>query len=172
MRDRKLEVIGRLRRPLVERNAVDGVDQRAQQGVAGKHEDGQRHRLRDHVCAGARADRGRRPQRRRGVEAAHVHALLHDDAGAEETDAGDDIGDHPHRAFGAGQMHREIDEGGRADRDQYIGAQTGGALPVLPLGADQRAEHERREQADQRVDEIGDLECREKPHVRLDKLEK
>ena len=33
-----------------------------------------------------------------------------------------------------------------------------GALPVLPLRADQRAEHEGRGQADQRVEEIVDLE--------------
>ena len=81
-------------------------------------------------------------------------------------------GDHPYRAFFCGQVHREIDKGGRTHGDQYIGPQTGGPLPVLPLGADQGAENERRDEADQRIDEIGALECREKPHVRLDRLEK
>src|SRR3954465_2302379 len=75
-----------------------------------------------------------------------------------------DVGDHPHRAVGAGQVHGEIDEGGGADRDQHVGTQARGALPVLPLGADQRAQHEGREQADQRVREVSDLEGRQKPH--------
>jgi hypothetical protein len=36
-------------------------------------------------------------------------------------------------------MHRKVDESGRADRDQHVGAQARGALPILPLGADQGA---------------------------------
>jgi hypothetical protein len=39
-------------------------------------------------------------------------------------------------------MHRKIDERGGADRNQYVGPQTGGPLPVLPLGADQCPEYE------------------------------
>ena len=61
-------------------------------------------------------------------------------------------------------MHGEIDKRGGAHRHQHIGAQPRGALAVLPFGADQRAEHERRGQADQRVDEIGGLECCEELH--------
>ena len=72
-----------------------------------------------------------------------------------------------YRAFGRLQMHRKIDEGGRTDGDQHIGAQARGPLPVLPLGANQGAQNERRGQADQGVEEIGDLEGRQEAHVGL-----
>ncbi len=135
--------------------------------IAGEHEYGHRRRLRHHVGAGASADRRRSPQRRRRVEAAHIHAFLHDRARAEKADARHDIGNHAHAAVGAGQMIGEIDEGGGAHRHQHIGAQPGAALPVLPLGADQRAEHEGREQADQRVEKIEELEGVQELHLVL-----
>ena len=62
-------------------------------------------------------------------------------------------------------MHRKIDEGGSTNRDQHVGAQARGALPVLPLGADQGAENERRRQADQRVEEISGLEGGKELHA-------
>ena len=102
-------------RALVDGRTVDGVDQRAQQRVAGEHEHGQRDRLEGEIGAGAGADRGRAPQRRRGVEAPDIAALLHDHAGAEEADAGDDIGDDLGRAGIAVEMHADIDKGGGAD---------------------------------------------------------
>ena len=159
-------MIGGLGCFLVERNAVDGVDQRPQQRVAGEHEGGQRHGLRDHVGAGTGADRGRSPQRRRGVEPTDIHAFFHDDACPEEADAGDDIGDHPHAAVSAGKMHGEVDKSGSPDRNQHIGAQAGGALAILPLGADQRAQYEGHSEADQRVEEIGGLKSGQKLHRR------
>jgi len=85
---------------------------------------------------------------------------------AEKADARHHIGDHAHAAVGAGQMIGEIDEGRCAHRDQHIGAQAGAALPVLPLGADQGAEHEGREQADQCVKEIIELERMQESHER------
>jgi hypothetical protein len=48
----------------------------------------------------------------------------------------------------------KIDKGGRADRDEDVGAQARAALPVLALGPYQGAEHERDQQADQRVEKI------------------
>ena len=83
---------------------------------------------------------------------------FHDDAGAEEADPRDHIGDHMHRAFGSLQGHRKIDKGRRTDGNQHIGSQARGPLPVLPLRADQGAQHKGRGQADQRVEEIDDLE--------------
>jgi hypothetical protein len=40
-----------------------------------------------------------------------------------------------------------------------------GALPVLPFGADQGAQNERRRQADQRVEKIGRLEGGQESHA-------
>ncbi len=85
------------------------------------------------------------------IEAADVHAFLQDDAGAEKADARGDIGQNPGRPLGAHQPHAEIDEGGGAERDQRIGAQAGVTLAILPLGPDQRPEHERDEERDERV---------------------
>jgi hypothetical protein len=86
---------------------------------------------------------------------------FHDRARPEKTDAGDDIGDHPHAAVRAGQVVGEIDESGGADRDENIGAQARAALPVLAFGANQRAEHERSKQANEGVEEVEELKvCR------------
>ena len=68
-----------------------------------------------------------------------MHALLHDDAGAEEADAGDDIGGDLGRAWGPLTRTPSVTKDGRADRDQHIGAKARVALPILPLRADRTA---------------------------------
>ncbi|KAG0922985.1 hypothetical protein G6F32_014438 [Rhizopus arrhizus] len=87
--------------------------------------------------------------------AAEHHSVA---AVAEEADAGDHVGDHPHRLGTAGDAHAQVDEGSGAHRDQHVGAQAGGALPVLAFGADQRAKHEGGQQADHGVGEGAGLE--------------
>ena len=59
----------------------------------------------------------------------------------------------------------KIDEGRSPDADQHIGAQAGAALAILPLGADQGAQHEGDEQADQRIEEIVELESMDELHL-------
>ncbi|WP_242877958.1 hypothetical protein [Stenotrophomonas maltophilia] len=66
---------------LVDRDTVDRIHQRPQQGVAGDDQHGQQHAFGQHVRAGAAAHRRRAPQGGGGVQAAHVHAFLHDHAG-------------------------------------------------------------------------------------------
>jgi hypothetical protein len=61
-------------------------------------------------------------------------------------------------------MVGEVNEGGGPDRDEDIGPQPRAALPVLALGADQRAKQERNQQADERIDEIEQLECVQESH--------
>ena len=61
-------------------------------------------------------------------------------------------------------MHADVDKGRGADRDQHMGAQTAAALTILALGPDQSAEHEGREQADQRIKKIADREGMKKRH--------
>ena len=161
---RDAHLVGRLHRPLVDRRAVERIDQRAQQRVAGQHEHRQHDRLDELVGAGAGADRGRTPQRRRGVEPPDVLALLHDHAGAEEADAGDHVGDHMHAAGDAVEAHAEVDEGGGAHRHQHVGPQPARPLPVLPFGADQRAQHERAEHAEQGIEELNQREGFERGH--------
>src|SRR6202012_114478 len=80
-------------------------------------------------------------------------------------------GDHADAAVGAGQMIGEIDESCCTYRHQHVGAQPGAALPILPLGTDQRAQHEGREQADQRVEKIIELEGMDEFHGALIRIE-
>jgi hypothetical protein len=168
--DPDVNLIDRFRTGVLERRAVDRVDQRAKQRVAGEHEERQQNRLERQVGAGTGADRRRAPQRCRGVEAPDVAALLHDDAGAEETDAGNHIRDDLRGAGVTVQMHADVDEGGGAHGHQHMRAQAAAALAVLPFGADQRAEDKGGEQADQRVEEIRDREGMKEGHSNLRKI--
>lgn len=157
-------LIGRLRCALVEGDAVDGIGQQPQQHIAHDDEEGQQRGLRHHVGPGAGADTRGAPERRGRVQAADIHPFLHDHAGAKEADAGDDIGDDARGLDHARDARGQVDEGGRADRDQHAGPEAGGALPVLPLRADQRAEDEGRGQADHAVEEGVEIEARDEPH--------
>ena len=121
--------------------AIDRIDERTQQRVAGEHKAGQENGFERHVGASAGADGGRAPQRRRGVEAPDIAALFHNDAGAEETDAGDHVGDDLRGAGVTVETHADVDEGRGADRHQHMGAQAAAALPKLPFRPDQGAEH-------------------------------
>jgi hypothetical protein len=60
-----------------------------------------------------------------------VDSVAHDDPGAEEPDAGHDVGGDPGRVDPVlpGQQDGEQLEQGGAEGDQGIGAQPGGALP-------------------------------------------
>jgi hypothetical protein len=93
-----------------------------------------------------------------------MSAPVHAPTAAEEADPGHHVGDHPHGFSVAGDAHAQIHEGRCADRDQHIGAQPGGALAVLPFCADQRAEHERGDQADHGVQEGVQLEGLDEAH--------
>ncbi|CAH1654633.1 hypothetical protein CHELA17_20882 [Chelatococcus asaccharovorans] len=144
--------------PFVDRQPVDGVDERMQQGVAGQNEDRDEACLGEPVRAGAGPDRRRCPQGRGGVQSPDIAAILHDDAGTEEADAGHDIGDDARGTIGSRDEKREIDKGCGTHRDENIGAQARAALPVLPLDADQRAEEEGAEQTHKGVEQRGKIE--------------
>ena len=103
--------IGRARRPAFDRDDVmllllghfhrlpiDGADQRPQDDVGRNHQNRRHEAVEPHPLAGEQADRGRAPKGRRGVEAAHIEALLEDHASAKKSDAGHDLGRHPRRA--------------------------------------------------------------------------
>jgi hypothetical protein len=62
--------------------------------------------------------------------------LFHDDASAEEADAGDNVGDDLGRSGIAVEMHPDVYERRRANRDQDMSPQSAAALPVLALGPD------------------------------------
>ena len=66
---------------------VEVVHHRAQQGVAGQHEQGGQYGFRQHACTGTRTHRGRAPERGGGVQAGDIGAFLHDGAGTEKADA-------------------------------------------------------------------------------------
>ena len=63
------------------------------------------------------------------------------------------------------KMHADVDKGGGADRHQHVRAQAAAALPILPLRADQRAEHKGAEQAYERVEKSGKANERRKAMV-------
>ncbi|PAV69365.1 hypothetical protein WR25_25824 [Diploscapter pachys] len=145
--------IRRLHRAARDRDAVDRIDQRSQRRIGEQHHTGQQRRLGDHVRPRDRSHRRRTPERRRGVEPADVHPLLHDHARTEEADPRHDIGDHPDRLDVPAQPLPQIDERRRSDRDERVCAQARGPLPILPLRPDRGAEHEGGEIADDRVEE-------------------
>ena len=65
---------------------------------AANHQNRRHETVEPHPLAGQQADRGRAPEGRRGVEAAHIEALLEDHASPEKADAGHDLGRDPRRA--------------------------------------------------------------------------
>src|SRR6202042_1127280 len=79
--------------------------------------------------AGQHADRGGAPDGGGGVDAADVDAVAQDDPGAEEPDAGHDVGGDPGRVdpMLPGQQDGEQLEQGGAESDQSVRAQSGGA---------------------------------------------
>jgi len=89
-----------------------------------------------------------------------MRALLHDDAGAEEADAGDDISRELRRPLAAVEMHAERHEGRCADSDEDIGAQARAALAPLALGADQRRQHKGDDDADGQIQQMPEAEIR------------
>jgi hypothetical protein len=160
---RQADFVSCLFRPLVDRRAVDCVDQRPEQRVARDDEGRQEGGFRQQVRAGRCADRRRAPQSRRRVEPAYIRALLHDRARAEKANARDDIGHHLRRG-GAGDAHAEIDERRRSHSHEHIRAQAGGTLSILPLRADQRAKHEGRREAESRVEKREKVEGLDEAH--------
>jgi hypothetical protein len=88
-------------------------------------------------------DRGRTPQRGRGIEPAHAQALAEDQSGAEEPDSRHDLGGDAGRTGFVGKQLLEHDEGRGAERNQGVGPQPRQAIAPLPLEADHRAQAER-----------------------------
>mmetsp|Transcript_6617 Transcript_6617/g.27509 ORF Transcript_6617/g.27509 Transcript_6617/m.27509 type:complete len:265 (+) Transcript_6617:395-1189(+) len=151
---------------LLDRAAVDAVDHRPQQRIARQHEHRRHQGLGDQVGAGAGANRCGAPERGRGVQADHIGALLHDGAGAEKAHARHDIGGHMHRAVVAAQALGHVDKHRRRHRHQCIGAQAGRALAPLTLQTDQAAQHKGRCDADEGVEQGGQIEVGQGLHAR------
>src|SRR5260370_4999650 len=74
------------------------------------------------------------------------------------SDAGDHVGDHLDCAGVAAQPHAKVGEGRCPYRGQHVGAQSRGALAVLPLRTDPHPEQERRYQAGRRMKEFQRIE--------------
>lgn len=138
----------------VEGLAVDAVDDGAEEGVRGEHK--------------GSADAGTGPEGGGGVDAADGAAFAHDDASAEEADAGDDVGDDVEGAGIAAvefvEADGNIDEEGGADTDEDVGAKAGGALADLAFVADEAAEEEGGEECDEAIEEGGEVEGGEAAH--------
>jgi len=93
---------------------------------------------------GARADRCRAPQRGCRVQAPNAAAVLHDCAGPEKSNAGDDISDDIRRGRAANR-YAQIDKRGCSKTHQSVGPHSGRALTPLPFRADDSAEYERQQ---------------------------
>src|SRR3982074_3400604 len=122
-----------------------------QSDVGGYDERGDERRPDWKTKTGEHADGGGAPHRGRGIEAANRDALVQDDAGAEETDAGDHLAGDTRRARLVADQDAGDHEGRRAERDQRSGVQAGGVLAEQALHADQAAQDERREKAEDRT---------------------
>ena len=107
--------------------------------LAANHQDRRHEAVEPHPLAGEQADRRRTPEGRRGVEAAHVEALLEDDARAEKTDAGHDLGGNSSRAVRVRDRAAIGDENRRPERDQRIGPEAREMLAPLAFETDRRA---------------------------------
>jgi hypothetical protein len=98
--------------------------------------------------AGKYADRRRAPNRRRSVQPAYIPAILEDDAGTQEADSGDYVGNN---TAGLGRVTIEQQtghhEGCTAGRDEGIRARTGHALTPLSFQTNQGAQKKRNHQA-------------------------
>jgi len=139
---------------LVDRDAIDGVDQQTKQRVAAKHEKHQQRRLGDHIRPRAAPDRNRGPQGGCGVEAPDVDFFFHDRTGAEKSDSRAHSGNHANASLGSGEVIGEIDKRRGSDRDKNVGSQPGTSLPVLPLSPDHGSKHECGQKADEHVQEV------------------
>ena len=131
----------------------DPSHQRAEDEQREQVEQGQRHRESEHARASGHPDGGRHPDRGgRGQAPDHIVAL-EDHPGAQEADAGDHLGGDPRRVqddFAAQQCGepepRDQREGARAHPDQDVGAEPGRFLAHLTFEADERAQHQGRQQ--------------------------
>jgi hypothetical protein len=89
--------------------------------------------------ASEQADRGRAPEGRGCIEAAHIEALLEDDARAEKADAGHDLRRNPGGAVRIRDRAAIGDENRRPERDQRVCPQARKMLAPLAFEADRRA---------------------------------
>jgi hypothetical protein len=89
------------------------------------------------------------------------------ESGSRSITASSRTGDHLGGAGVAIEVHPDVDKGGGADGHESIGPQPTGALPVLPFGPDQSAQHERSNQADQRIEKVGGRKIAEGGHLKV-----
>ena len=120
-----------------QRTLVDVAREWSQHDVDPNEQDGDKDRVEQLTRSSAGADRRGAPERGCSIEPADIAAIFHDGAGAEKSHAGNHVGNDLRRA--RRNRGTEVDEGCRPKTYQRIGAQTRGALPPLPLGADERA---------------------------------
>ena len=122
-----------------QRMPIDGTNQRPQAHVRRNHQNRGREAVERHPLAREQADCSRAPEGRRGVETAHIEALLEDHASAEKSDAGHDLGRNSSRAIRIRDRAPVGDENRRPERDQRIGPQARKMLGPLAFETDRRA---------------------------------
>ncbi|EEF24458.1 conserved hypothetical protein, partial [Ricinus communis] len=133
-----------------------GLEPRQENHRAGTQQ-GQAHGAGIEAHAHHHADHRRGPDRRRRGEATDVKAFAHDDAGAEEADAGDDAL-HDAGRIGADQVLRHVAaepvrritadhrQRGRCHAHQAVGAHAGRAAVIGALVSHQQAQYQRAQQ--------------------------
>src|SRR5262249_5037239 len=117
-----LNLVGSFACLLVDRNAIDEVDQGAKKGVPGKDKSCEQRRLSQQICSGEGANCGRAPEGGRGVQATNVHAFFHDDSGAKESDPRPHVGHNLRRTIVSVKSHAEVYESCCPYANQNVGA--------------------------------------------------
>jgi hypothetical protein len=123
------------------KDGMEPIGERTEEDVGEQNADGEDEGVGKGSETSENADGGGAPDGGGGIEAADVAGVLEDDTRAEETYAGDDVGDDA--AFGGvivRDEHAAHDKGGCSGADEGIGAGAGHALAPLSLKADERAE--------------------------------
>lgn len=125
-------------------------------------EDRDRGRRRQHPIpgAGGHPDGRVHPDRRGRRESVDARAGAQNGPRPEKADARDDLRSNPRRVgvgAASGELERDDREEGRTQRDERVGSEACSFLPNLPLGADERAEEPREQQAS---DELGKMRIR------------
>ena len=104
-----------------------------------EHDHGQRDRLGVFVHPRCGADRGYRPEGGGGRQSAHLGAFVHDDAGAEEADAGGD-GAQAGTWIGSSVCDGDLGENAGRGGDQGGGSKASGMAAPFSLRTDGPAE--------------------------------
>src|SRR5580693_92265 len=124
-------------------STIDSLGERTKQQIRGEDCDRSQERQRCITEAGKRPNSRCAPERRCGIQSTNAETILENYAAAEKPDPRNDISGDPSLAPVTLNESAHHHKHGGAHRHQAVRAQSGGALPPLPFGADEYSKDER-----------------------------